>query len=111
MNDPLPNEVYGPTLPNWPNLAQSWCPYCQREIDGPILTRWRDAEGTAEYRCPLCGMCHVRDRTDVDQVHFFYLDDIEALVANSPPPLFADWREDWFASQAQEAAQDQDKED
>jgi hypothetical protein len=109
MTEPKPNGVYGPTLPDWPYLAVSWCPYCEQEIDSPILTRWREAEGTAEYRCPLCGRCHVRDRTDVDRVHFFYIDDIEAMIV-APSQLFRDWHEEWAAKRGKEA-EDQGEED
>jgi hypothetical protein len=90
-------------LAGWPHLTVSWCPYCEEEIANPILTRWRADAGTAEYRCPNpgCGMCHVRDRGDVDQVRYFYLDDIEAmLLQESQLSSGADWRQQWADEQA-----------
>jgi hypothetical protein len=89
---PLPAEVNGGILPGWPDLEESWCPYCDKAIR-PTLTRKRP--DAAEYRCPECGQCHTRFPTDIDQIHWFYPGDIDAMIVDEPCSM--DWREDWFA--------------
>jgi hypothetical protein len=88
---PLPAGDNGGILPGWPNLEESWCPYCDKTIP-PTLTRQRP--DAAEYRCPDCNQCHTRFPDDFDQIHWFYPDDIDATMVAEP--LTDDWREQWF---------------
>ena len=73
----------------WPHLTESWCPYCEKTIAQPRLTRMHD-DG-AEYECPLCRKRHVRKEGVEDAVFHFFPADIAACTRDSIPSVFGDY--------------------
>jgi hypothetical protein len=65
----------------WPQLDQSWCPWCGRFIARPRLTRLHD--GGAEYACHHCGRRHVRKEGVDDAVFVFFPADVYAAFAGN----------------------------
>ncbi len=47
---------------DWPHLTESFCPWCERAVADPRLTRLHDQ--AAEYACPDCGGRHVKKEGD-----------------------------------------------
>lgn len=62
----------------WPDLTESWCPWCERKIPNPKRTRLHD-DG-AEFICPFCGGLHTRKEGEEDAVFIFFPGDIAAMV-------------------------------
>lgn len=73
----------------WPHLAESWCPWCERTIAQPRMTRFHD-DG-AEYQCPHCSQTHVRKEGIEDAVFFFFPADIAACTSKRIESPFEDW--------------------
>lgn len=76
-------------MSNWPNLTESWCPWCQQTILNPERTRLHD--DAAEFRCPDCGRTHVRKEGIDDAVFFFFPADLADATAQEIPSLFGDY--------------------
>jgi hypothetical protein len=72
-------------MPDWPYIKKSYCPFFERPIDNPILTRAHD-DGS-EYQCPDCGKRHVRREGDEENVFYFFPGDIAAMAAHDVKPL------------------------
>jgi hypothetical protein len=72
-------------MSDFPNLSESWCPWCEKRIEAPRLLRH---EGdSAEYQCPRCGGKHTRRRGIEDAVQIFYPADIAAALDCDLEPL------------------------
>jgi hypothetical protein len=75
----------------WPDLSESWCPWCECVVAQPRLTRWHD-DG-CEYQCPLCGETHVRKEGD-EGIFIFFPGDIAAATSQEIESVFGDWGEE-----------------
>jgi NAD-dependent SIR2 family protein deacetylase len=70
---------------DWPNIKESYCPWCERVINAPVLTRQHD-DGN-EYQCPDCGKRHVRRKDDEEFVYYFFPGDVLAMESHEVKPL------------------------